>query len=339
MLARVKEFLPEHLMDLMYNYWSLADTGINYLTSIQNNDLAKQIGMSLLADLTQNFQIGNITYNEIHAMSLNFFNALPLMGDIKNNGIRPLLSIPVNSLLPEDMLGIYSDLNYLDKLYGIFSNTNLADAFNLKVKNRVKSYSEQKVKALPLSIDYESEPVTLSDPLGFSVAEQFQNDIRTSYTDTLESIVREESVEYGLSENDIQEILVELQTDAEENVGTAFEANLGLPSIGTTVQAVNTETYNSVVNVINTTFQTFNKNIISNLNINPSPTGQKPFDYLLNLKRNLDARDKFKQTNAYSDRFVEIDNYLKTVVKDGRISDSVLDELHIQLKDLLKDVE
>jgi len=333
-MAGITEFLPVNIQQLLFNFQTVSDTGINLTQNIKQLVTFKQIEQAFLDDLSIQFLNGTITYQEIVNIADNILENMPMQESIKNNGLRSLLSLNLQSLFPDSMLGIFDSIQYLDYLDQIFGdNQTEKDDFTRLLSNDIQSYVSNTTVETIVSGNYDDLDVTMDDPLGLSSQAAFIEEIRREYTEhVVDLIINQPNINTEQKEQLIDMVTVDLN----QNLESAFRGTIGLPSFATVVKGVNTDSYNKTVSFINSAFDNFAKETIITLGFT-APTNQRPLDYLVNLKKNINARIEMKRRGDTSEAFVEIDKYLKTVISNGDITDKHLEYLQSRLDDILRE--
>jgi hypothetical protein len=341
-MAGIHEFIPANLRSLLQNFQSISDTTINLIDNLQQQVIFKQIEEALFADLKLEFLGGTITFQEITNMANSIYDNLPLQDAVKNNGIRPLLSLGLQTFLPNSMVGIFDSLQYLDLLETIFINdTENSLFFTNKVKNKVLEYTEIEIQDTLIDpVIYEEPNLNYSDILGLALRDQFRSEIELFYQDILIEAVQTVGEEYEMAEVDRQALTDFLLDDANSNVEDAFRGTVALPELFDVVASANVESYNSTVSSLSNSFTLFIEGVISDLGIEPNTDSTKPLasvDYLINVKTNIRKRLEMKQRGATSEAFVDIEKYLSTVLVNKKITDDNLQDLNDRIDELLRE--
>lgn len=337
-MVGIHEYIPANIKELLFNYNSIVDTGINLLNTFEKQIIFNQIEQALFADLEIQFLGGTITFNEIVNTADSIIANMPFKDAIENNGIRPLLSLGIQNLLPESMVGIFDALQYLDLLDTVFINDDANKIlFDKAVRDRITNYGKTITGTVVTSEKYKGVTIDYADPLGLTLRDNFLSDLYGEYEKELANIIVDEGVTFGLSTNDIDSMTDIFIKDAKNNVDSLNNGSLGLPSLIRSAKGIETVTFNKTVEAMLKGHERFADSIITQAGLNSTPSNTRPLDYLINVKKNIEARAKFKSRGANSDQFVEINNYLKSVVKDKNISDDVLEDLNIRLDELLKE--
>lgn len=337
-MAGLTKFVPTNLNKLLLNFQMIADTSINYFTNIQQLVTFKQIEEVLFSDLSFNFYGNVITFNDIALFYSKLQDALSLQDNIENNGLRAILSLGIQDLLPTSMLSIFEAVQYADLLDTIFSSDTDKKSFTNTVSNTIGLYGDSKINTQINTTTYENSLITLDDPLGISIKSDFVNDIEQSYHSEIENAVNDAVSAYSLTPSEIAQIIDLLQTDASSNISTGLANNsIGLPSLATVVKGVNNQTHNNTVNSINTAVDKFIRQIITQIGIKQPVSGSNSVDYLINVKRNLKARKDISTRGVSFTDLDTVDNYIKSVTIDGKVSASIADDLYTEILNYIPD--
>ena len=339
-MANIYEFIPSNLRNLMGSFQSISDTGINFLSNINQGLTFNQIEQALLADLRLQYANGDITFLELTAIANAILDNQNLQESVENNGLRPLLALQLQNLLPSSMTGIFSDLQFLDELAEIITNDDIRNSFLRTAEQEIEDYS----KLYPTDLDnvnnnyyLNSTKITLEDPLGIKVRDSFKTDLFNSYSSELISIVTTNPDLTTLQKEQTYELLL---ADASQNVEAAFKGKIGLPSLNLSIKGVNSESYNKSVEKVLSAFDIFFRNdIIPKIdNIKGAPADLSPGNYLFNLKRNIEKRLEMESRGTTNSELAEIEKVLKqTYLKTNVIpSKVILENILIQLNQILR---
>ena len=340
-MANLTQFIPENLRNLLFNFNALADTSINLLSNFEKQIIFSQIEKALFADIEFNFLGGTITFNELVNVADSIFENMPFEESIKNDSLRPILSLGIQNLLPESMVGIFDSLIYLDLLDTIFINDEVnRNAFTGELKSNTAAYGTNKVNTVVVAANYTNQPIDFSDPMGLKLQNSFKDDLKSDYTAQTLNNVNLVGTKYNLTQAQKDQIATLLAADGATNIDNAFEGSLvGLPSLLKVGNGLSIEAYNKTTTAVNNAISRVVANVIKDAGLISTPTGTKPLDYLINIKTNLEKRKNMKKRGASSDQFVEIDSFLSSVVSDGEISESLLQSLSDRLDTILQESE
>lgn len=334
-MAGVQEFIPSNIRELLLNFNSLADTGINASSNIKQGISFQQIEKAFLGDLTLQFGNQTITFNQIALMANNIANGTQKGQTISNTGIRPLLSIGIQQFLPADMAAIFNDAQYLDMLTNIFGDQspNIALVNSLFI-NSTNNFANSTVSSLVTPEFYDNPPLTLDDPLGLSLQSQFNGELDTSYTNQIITMVNSTDI---IPDEDKQTIIDFLVLDAQDNLNNAFRGGIGLPSLAVCAEAVIVDSHNKAFDSIIAAFENFTSDLLVKIGLTPPPNGVSSIDYLQNVKRSLKKRLDMQKTGATSEDFAAIESFLQNVLLNQDLTAARLQELNDFIDTLLKE--
>ena len=337
----IHEYIPTNLKTLLFNFQSIADTNINFISNINRGITFQQIENAILSDLKIQYNGGDITYKEIANIANSIFDVMVQQDSIENNSIKTLLSLQLQSILPDSMTGIFNDLSYLSTLEEIFTGDNLTNFID-GMKNKINSYGKTKISSIIVN-DYDNLYITFDDILGLNTRTTFTNDIITGYSTALEEFVDEVIINQELnniSSTNITAIKNGLTSNAVSNVNAGIQkSTIALPPLSRVVKATNTETYNKTIQAVTNAYEKFSRELLIDNNIN-LPTGTtKAIDHLLNVKRNIELRLEYTR-HGNTTKTKEIDKYLKSVLilpnNIDIINSTYLAEINKNLNTVLK---
>ena len=335
-IAGVQEFIPSNIRTLLLNFNALADTNINAMQNIKQLVSFRQIEKAFLSDLTLQFGNNTITFDQIALMADNVINNVQQYDSVENTGIRPLLSIGIQQFLPKDIAAIFDDLEYLDMLANIFGDQspNIALVNSLFV-DATETYSQKRIEDMVTTERYADITLTLADPLGTNLQDQFKIEIQNDYADAITAMA--EAAPQFTNDEDRATVIAFLIDDAVNNVDVAFSGTVGLPSLPAVASAVIADSHNQALEAINNAFEKFTETLLSDIGIEKPATGTRAIDHLQNVKRNLKKRLEMRRTGDTSDNFTEIENYLRSVLKNKDLSEPRLNALNAYIDTLLKE--
>jgi hypothetical protein len=133
---------------------------------------------------------------------------------------------------------------------------------------------------------------------------------------------------------DNSEVKTEIQSQLSTIIDYTFRGNLGLPSITDVSTAVVNDAHNKTILAIKKAFDVYVDDVISGAGFIATPVGLNSIDHLFNIKRNLKARVEIKKYGSTIDNFVEIDAYVKSVLKNKTITEERLEQLNAYISSL-----
>ncbi len=335
-LFSIQEYVPSNISSILNNFNSLIDTNLDLSSEFQQNNPAKQFGSALSNDLLLQFRNGNLPLNNILLMANNFKTNFIDRDIASNNAIRSLLSLGLENFLPRPISEVLSSLQYVDLLLDIIPDEDERDTFNSALEARLTAYGKTKLSTIVDPANYSNLKITLDDSLGLQSRSNFNSEITEDYSEEITSII--ETIGEDLSADEKEEIEILLQEDAADNIDQALSGTIGLPSLHAVARGVVALVSNNSDISIKQAFDATLFEVVSPLGIN-APVDLEYSDYLFNLKRNLESRNKMKLNGASIDALVLIDNELSKVFPKGRFSEVEFERLVDQLNTLMRDAE
>ena len=338
-LAGVSDIIPANLRQLMSNYQSIIDTNINALSNIQQLVSFKQIENAFLSDLRFNFLGETITFSEIALFSDRVFNFFETQDAIKNSGLRPLLALNMQSLLPSSVLDIFETVQWLDNLNTLFQDENTRNAFNTDIQKAIGDSSQRKINTIVVEDKYSDVDLNLNDPLGLVLKQTFTTELNNNYEDILNTEIDNVVKNYSeLTSEQVLAIKSIIIVDTYSNIKNALEkSSIGLPKLSTVVKAVNTDTYNKTFIAIQNAIERFTEELIDEIGLKRPTGNQRPLDYLQNIKADIKRRSNIQKYGVTTQELNEIDSKLRSAVIDGKINTDVILALQQKIDNVLKE--
>ena len=330
-------YVPSNVRAMLLNFNSVSDTNVNALATIKQGITFQQITQAFLGDIKLQFGNKTITLNDVAGIANNVITNSQQPNSLKNNGLRSILSLGLQSMLPASMTGFLSDLTYIDNVNNLLNgDPSLTSLFDELMGTQVAGISNMNVSDLVTVTNYDNPNLTLDDPLGLSLQAQFQNELENNYTGQLNKAIDAVCAQMNITA-DNSAVKQSVENNATENIAKAFSGNLGLPPLTDVINAVVIESNNKTVQAIVLAFDTFTNDIIAQAGLVPVPAGTKPIDYLMNLKRNLQARLDMNKYGTTPDNLVVIEAYLKSVLQDQDLTQAHLEQLNVYMLTLFPD--
>ena len=336
-IARLTPYFPESFRYAFKNLQGMLDSSANLLMNIRSLGSYQQIGMAFAADLLGEYTKGNVTFNNLLVISQNVTDYFIYGEPIDNNVIRSLLSLGLNQFFTEDIDTIFDTLQYVDTLYSIFGEDTYLDTYNNRLKELVGTYSKKKVSTAVTSSNYVGQTISINDPLGLDLQDTFHLELTNSFESYITSVMNTDSVLLAgnLTDDQKQEVISDLLVGYSDIIEKSSGPGKTLPSLLSVSKGVEVESFNTLGDYIKNSIQEVFTSIFNQLNI-PSQTDIEPYDYLINIKRNIESRNKFKSTGVRNEKLQEIDRYFRTVF--GRdYKESEIDQLYTTIQELLDD--
>lgn len=339
----VKEFLPSNIIYLIENFQVFTDTNFNALNSVKQLATVKQIENAFFNDISFQYGQNNISFSDVAGVLAALSDNFPLQDKIRNNAIRPLLSLNLQSLFGRDIADFILSAQYIDKLSDVYEDSvALKQSLNTKVSTNLSTYAKDtKVSELVKNDEiYTQAYITLDDPMGLNLRERLISEIKPKIKKDVDKIILDVlNSDSNISGEDKEELLEIMSEGVLNTIDYTFRGQLGLPSLLICSQAISNESYNNTVISVRQAMDNFVREVIDSANINVDPmfkTKQKPFDYLMNIKTNIQKRLDMQRLGDRSEAFVQIDKFLSTVVRDKDLSDENLERLDKEIDKLLK---
>lgn len=332
-LARVYNFIPKNLISIIKTYSGLVDSYSYMLPTIKQQIPFNLIEQALLHDLLSHFDNGQATYNNILDMYSAILVNSELFENIKTGNLKSLLSLPISKFLPEEFSSILDTLSYLELLDEIFTDDTEKNNFNLSILNVFDSIKDNEVNHY-VSNSYSEYDIDYDDPLGIQRQESMMNDFTSNiFTDINQSLISV-YVQYDVPLNYYDILNNTMQNSFREVlIDPILDSGILLPDLTECSNTIKVKSNNDVVNSIKKAFVLFHNEILKR--IPEVKTNNDSFDYLLNIKKNLEIRDQYLNKGSSTDRLYEIQNYVKGILNEN-LSDTEIDALYIKIKTVLK---
>ena len=338
--AGVHEFFPTNMNELIFNILTLSDTTVSTMNNFDDFSIYAQIEQSFLKDLQIQLYGKTITFSDMENIAREVSRNLHNKEAIKNDSIRPLLSLHLQNFIPVELSGVFTTLDYLDLLNGSLSG-NFKDLFDAEIQNAINLFnSNTELSELVSPTNYTGEYISFSDPLGLNLQSEFENELSSGYSASVSGIVSDIGESYGLSTEEINSfssvIGNSFSASLENTLSTGLIALPSLLDIGTGIDiAANNET----ISAINASFDSLFSGVITELGFTQSAAvfgDIKPLDHLVNIKTNILKRLEYSTMGAASEEFEKIDAYLKSVIAQD--TKNITETLVVELKDKLDSV-
>lgn len=338
-MAGVHEFMPANIRNLLLNFQSIADTNSNSILSLQQQLPFKQITDAFLGDLKLQFNDKTITFGQIALMADRILTNNDTLPNIKNNGLRPLLSLDLQQFLPNDILNVLDSLDYIDKATEIFGDGSpeLDIVYEL-FKSNLTTHKTKKIQNIVSDPnEYKAPEITLNDPLGLGIQSRFNSEIRDDYIFQIDVTMQQINQSFVISSEDSDELKEIFIEDLDSNLDDALNGGIGLPALKESSTAISNDTHNKTVAAIILAFDTFTMTLIEELGI-VSPEGNvRSIDQLLNLKRHLRSRLNLPRLGATQNEIVTVENNLKELLLNKDMSETRLLQLNKTVEQLLNE--
>jgi hypothetical protein len=335
-MSGVAEIIPANMRSTLMNFMSAgssAGTKTLQAPSVLTQNTSWE--SSLSKDLSSLFGT-SLSFSQIAAMAAAVGTALLAAPAVANNGATNVLPLTMQQSTPNDITGVVQSTD----LQTALSNTALTDTqitdFNTYLTTQLSAYATTTIGSQVSTSNYTGVTVTMDDPLGLGTRSQLQTELQTSYNATLLKIVTNSGI--VTNPTDITTITNILVADAQNNLSAGFSGKFALPSMATIVAGVKSVNKNFVIQSFNNAFDNLTVSVISQAGLNqPIDPNVKSFDYLVNIKKNLEARLLLQQTGATQIQLNTYDAFLKTVIASGDVSPAALNQLNDELNSLLKE--
>ncbi len=336
-VARITPYFPENMRWVLRNFQGLLDSSARMIQDVIAGSTYSALANALFVDLMYQYGEGNATFNQLLTISQKvtdyFIYGLPT----KNNLIRSLLSLGLDQFLPANWTtGLFDALQYTDLLDSIFGGDNYANTFTNRIDFLLNGYAKKKVAgAVANQEPFLNATIGIADPFGLGLELNFTTQLNEDFNTFFEETVLRDPVIVQAALTDEQKI--ELQDYVAgfyaETLQTACGVGITLPSAAAVIQGIEVEAKNSMIREIQNTFTKVFRHILLSLEVTVDDT-VAPFDYLQNIKRNIEERNKLKQTGMFNTKLKEVDAYF-TKLFGRRYKDSEIDELSKKVNEIL----
>jgi hypothetical protein len=307
LMSRISEYFPSNVISMLSTLSALSDSAVNLLDNFDSRIVLSTIEDAFLKDFKINIGNNTITFNDLVQYSSVLIDVYAVKDEIFNNGLREVLSIPIGTLVPDEIVSILESVQWLDELNTIF-NDDEANQIQNVLETKLSTYSDIKIDTIVNSNAYTNKPISYSDPYGLNLRTVFIQDLKTEYSTFIDDVFVND-ISYSNTDT-LKEII---KSDYNNKIDSAFSGNEGLPSLSTTIKGIDVLTYNQTVSAIQNSITRYINDIIETANITAVPENTRPIDYLQNIKKNIKARLEFERVGATRDKFINIDAYLETV--------------------------
>ena len=331
-IARIKEFIPVNIQKMLINFNSLTETNLNLLDQFSRGVPFSLLQQTILSDIESQISIGYLSFNDIVNMYKAIDENMRTRDIIETNGIRPLLNLNLQNILPTSMLNVFETAEFIDLIDDLFVDDANQEQFTNELKTAVDEYSKIKVSEMvETESNYFAAP-TYNDPLGINLQQSLVFEIKNNYNEYITEILNQN---VNIDEETKLSLIELLTNDLNTSIDDTFDSSLGLNSLLQVGQDIELLTYNQTVNSIKNSFLLFGDNLIQSLGV-VNRNGINSIDYLENLKRNIRRRIAIQKHGVYTSELYTLNEYIKSITKDGQVSDSEILKLG-QLIDSLLD--
>lgn len=327
-ILRIYDYAPKNVKAYLGTLDGLISTSQNLLGNIKSKDIFKQIESSLLTDLLQIYFGKYINFSQLIYIFNEIENNVPSKEGLKNNKVRSLLGLGLQNLLPKDLMGVYNDtFQYINLLEELFSDINERNAFEYYLGTKTKQYQLKKVNQIVSESDYSNVAIDYDDPLGTVVIEKIQSALIKDYASFVDSI------DYPIEVEDLvylKSVLLNIGTDA---IDKSLDLKNYYPSITECIKSISNISQAETLSIITNTKNKIAEQILLKANFGYIPNTNH-MDYLLNLKKNLEARSEIISRGESLDIVKKIDNNIKSLIKQNNYTDSDITNLQEKIKEL-----
>lgn len=332
-LAKVYNFIPKNFLDIIKTYTRLVDSFHYSLPTINQNIPFRMIEQALVYDLLSYFDNGSTTYTDIVDMAISISQNLELFDNIKTGNLKSVLSLPLSKFLPNQFSSILDSLSYIDLLDQIFTDDTDKNNFNVAVVNILDSYQDSTTGDY-VDSSYEQFTIGYGDPLGTITQESLMSDLSSNLFTQINKDLLVVYNQYNISPSNQTQITNTLIQSFQDNITEdILDSNILLPSLTDCTNIITSKSNNDIVTAVKTSFVLFQTEILKR--IPEIVQTSDSFDYLINIKTNLEKRDKYLRSGVSKDRMYDIQSYINSVTVQN-LSDKEIDMLYIKIKEVLK---
>ena len=291
------------------------------------------IEQALVYDLLSYFDNGSTTYTDIVNMSISISQNLELFDNIKTGNLKSVLSLPLSKFLPDQFSSILDSLSYIDLLDQIFTDDTAKNNFNIAVINIFDSYQDSTTGDY-VDSSYEQCSIGYEDPLGTITQESLMSDLSSNLFTQINKDLLVVYNQYNISPSNQTQITNTLIQSFQDNITeNILDSNILLPSLTDCTNIITSKSNNDIVTAVKNSFVLFQTEILKR--IPEIVQTSDSFDYLINIKTNLEKRDKYLRSGSSKDRMYDIQSYINSVTVQN-LSDKEIDMLYIKIKEVLK---
>lgn len=340
-MLKIQEFLPSNVLSILQNFQAISDTNVNLLSNINELVTFGAIERAFFSDLSFNFMGNEITFRELTQFGLGLEEISPVSSNVKNTGLRGLLSLGLDQFLPSEFSNLFDTFRWIDDSYGILKDTNISSIFTFKTKEKVQRYiNTTNMSDIVRDTNiYTNSDITLEDPLGINLQNSFSSEIIDNSNIEFAKIIDEVSNEMNLalSLEDKEALTTIIKDSFSKSVSESFGGGNGFPNMMDVVDAVNGISYNNTISSIKNAINNVINQIISDAGLKPSPSNVSPLDYLQNIKKNIDARAMIFMRGGSSSMIDDLDKEIRKSMNLSNISDKDINNLQLTIDNLLKE--
>lgn len=332
-LANVYNFIPKNFLNIVRTYTRLIDAGNNVLPTIQQQIPFNMIEQALLHDLLSYFNVSQTTYNDIIDLSNTILANMDLYSNIETGDLKSILSLPLRKFLPQEFSVILDSLAYLDLLDQIFTDDTEKNNFNNAILNVFEQHNNDPVNTY-IDSSYETYNITYSDPLGITRQESMISDLSSNLFDNIHTDLNVIYDQYNISVNHQTQITQALSDSFQSSIlDQILDSGVLLPDLTDCSNTIKTQSHNDTVNAIKNSFILFQTEILKQ--IPELKSNDESFDYLINIKNNLEIRQNYINRGSTIDNIYEIQSYINGVL-NNKMTDVQIDQLYDKIKGILK---
>jgi len=312
----VYNFIPANVQQMFVDGFSLLNTNLAILDSVQNGLLFSQIEQVFFKDLEVQIAGINISFSDVVNMLYVLEENMPLLESIKNSGLRSILSLPLFNILPNGLRNIVNAGQYADHALQAFKSIEQRE----NAKSSFLEYEKQSLQTV-LNIDTLVSP---SDPLGINKKNKVVQDIKldfykyvSTYTD-YQPLIDYVTKEYN--------IIIDKHL---------LDTDILLPSLSESVKSIKVYSYNESVQAMSRAFYKVADRMIVDLGVINKKTDS--IDYLVNIKKSLILREQIKVNQNITQEYRDSELFLKSVIVGNDISEKNIEDLKNRVESIFNE--
>lgn len=321
-LSKVSEFFPSNMMSLLNTMTSLSSTINNSLSYFDSNSAINLFERFFEADLKLQITNDIIDFSDLLSIFDNTNSNFRSRNIPRNTGLSSILDSTVNSLLPASIESTLDSSNWIEE--------SPNQEYTELVRTDIRQYNKNKIKTLSLENDYTNIEYNFTNLLGITQRDNLIREVDSDF----ETFLNINLVKPGFNiTNDKKDKLKNILLNSfKAQTIKITKSSVGLPSVIEITRALDNLSFNIVAEGFRRSISSVIQDVINDIDVAPVPSTQEPFDYLFNVKRNIEARQNFDKVGFSNDKYEENTKYLQSVILSKDLSSenlaAVLDNIN-----------
>lgn len=336
-IAKVSPYFPESMRYVLKNFQGLLDSGANMLQDIKAGSTYSALGNALFVDLLSQYSQGNVTFNNLLTISQNVADYFIYKPPIQNNVIRSLLSLGLDKFLPLDYKAVlFDNLQYADLLFSVFGEDTFADTYTNRLKELTGQYTKAKINTMVNPNHFQSNIIQIEDPLGLEAESSFVLQLSQNYAEFIQNAITNDPIltQANLTTEQQEEVVQYFNEAYPQLIKSSCGVGITTPDISLVSNGIEIEAKNKIAEVVKEVIERVSIAILSNLKVNKDES-LSTFDFLQNIKRNIERRNGFKTKGITNEKLKELDAYFVNLF-GKKYTEKDIEELYKKIEEILK---